>query len=110
MYVKEDPDHCAPFVAQLRKRARAGDAEARRLLKSIEHAYDLIHADFMHGEHVPVPAGKRFEGVTNLRCEDLHGWHRLLYTIVGSPDSVQCLVICVVDHREYDRLFQVRKR
>jgi hypothetical protein len=64
----------------------------------------------MHGEVVPVPADKRFEGVTNLRCEDLHALHRLLYTILGSLDSVQCLVICAVTHKEYDRLFGVRKR
>lgn len=110
MYVKEDPDHCAPFVDDLRDKGAAGDSEARRLLKSIAHAYDLIERDFMHGERVPVPADRRFRGVTNLRCEDLHGWHRMLYTILGSPDSVQCLVICIIGHREYDRLFGGRKR
>jgi hypothetical protein len=94
----------------VRRRARGGDADARRLLKSIEHAYDMIHADFMHGEHVPIPKDLRFAGLTNLRCEDLQGWHRLLYTIIGSPDSVQCLVICIVDRRAYDKLFGVRQR
>lgn len=95
---------------QLRKESAKGEAKAKRLLKSIRHAYDLIEADFMHGEHVPVPNDSRFEGLTNLRCEDLHDWHRLLYTILGSPDSVQCLVVCILTHKQYDRLFGVRKK
>lgn len=84
--------------------------EGRTLKKSYEHALDLIEANFLHGEVVPVPRDARFDGVTNLRCEDLAGSHRLMYTNVRVEEGTIALVICVVTHREYDRLFGVRKK
>lgn len=84
--------------------------EGRSLKKSYEHALDLIATDFLHGEVVPIPRDARFAGVTNLRCEDLAGSHRLLYTNVRVEEGTIALIIAVVTHREYDRLFGVRKK
>lgn len=84
--------------------------EGRTLKKSYDHALDLLAANFLHGEVVPVPRDARFDGVTNLRCEDLAGSHRLFYTNVRVEEGTIALVICVVRHREYDRLFGVRKK
>lgn len=84
--------------------------EGRVPKKSYEHALDLIATDFLHGEVVPIPRDARFDGMTNLRCEDLAGSHRLLYTNVRVEEGTIALVIDVVTHREYDRRFGVRKR
>lgn len=84
--------------------------EGRLLKRSYGHVLDLIAASFLHGEVVPVPRDPRFGGVANLRCEDLAGSHRLLYTNVRVEEGTIALVIDVVTHREYDRLFGVRKK
>lgn len=84
--------------------------DGRTLRKSYEHVLDLIATNFLHGEVVPIPRDTRFDGVTNLRCEDLAGSHRLLYTNVRVEEGTIALVIDVVTHREYDRLFGVRKK
>lgn len=68
--------------------------EGRALKKSYDHALDLVAANFLHGEVVPVPRDARFEGVANLRCEDLAGSHRLLYTNVRVEEGTIVLVIC----------------
>lgn len=94
------------WLDALDARVKAG----RTLKKSYAHTLDLIAANFLHGEVVPVPRDPRFDGVTNLRCEDLAGSHRLLYTNVRVEEGTIALVVCVVTHREYDRLFGVRKK
>lgn len=94
------------WIGDLDQRTKDG----RTLKRSYDHALDLIAANFLHGEVVPVPRDARFHGATNLRCEDLAGSHRLLYTNVRVEEGTIALVICVVTHREYDRLFGVRKK
>lgn len=82
----------------------------RALRKSYRHALDQTSENFLHGEVVPIPNDRRFEGIANLRCEDLAGSHRLLYTNIRVEEGTIALVIVVVTHREYDRLFGVRKK
>lgn len=84
--------------------------DGRILKKSYEHILDLIAGNFLHGEVVPVPRDPRFEGVSNLRCEDLAGSHRFLFTNIRVEEGTIALVIAVVTHREYDRFFGVRKK
>lgn len=82
----------------------------RMLKRSYERSIAQIKVDFLHGEVVPIPADPRCAGFTNLRCEDLAGGHRLLYTNIRVEEGTIALVAAVVTHREYDRLFGVRKR
>lgn len=84
--------------------------EGRSLQKSYGHALDLVAANFLHGEVIPVPRDARFDGVTNLRCENLAGSHRLRYTNVRVEEGTIALTLCIVTHREYDKLFRVRKK
>lgn len=94
------------WLGTLDGRAKGG----KTLKKSYDHALDLVATNFLHGEVVPIPRAARFDGVTNSRCEDLAGSHRLLYTTVRVEEGTIVLVIDVVTHREHDRLFGVRKR
>lgn len=96
----------AAWLDALDARTKVG----RSLRKSYEHALDLVMTDFLHGEVVPIPRDPLFVGVTNLRREDLAGSHRLLYTNVRVEEGTIVLVLAVVTHREYDRLFGVRKK
>ncbi|MHB8606026.1 MAG: hypothetical protein ACYDCK_12310 [Thermoplasmatota archaeon] len=70
----------------------------------------LLRANFLHGEVVPIPRDPRFDGATNLRCEDLAGSHRVPYTNIRVDEGTIALIIDVVTHAEYDRLFAVRKK
>ncbi|MFA5860329.1 MAG: hypothetical protein WDA16_01405 [Candidatus Thermoplasmatota archaeon] len=103
--VRED-EPAARWLAGIDARTKEG----RLLRKSHDHVLDLVSMDFLHGETVPVPRDPRFEGVMNLRCEDLAGSHRLLYTNVRVEEGTIVLVIDVTTHREYDRLFGIRKK
>lgn len=76
--------------------------------RSYQAAVGRIKTNFLAGEVVPVPRDARFEGVANLRCMDLAAFHRLLYTVIRMHEGTYVLVIAVVDHREYDRLFRIR--
>ncbi|MHB8586107.1 MAG: hypothetical protein ACYDDF_09790 [Thermoplasmatota archaeon] len=94
----------APATAWLNS-LHASSKDGRALKKSYEHALSLIATTFLHGEVVPIPKEPRFSGVTSLRCEDLGGDHRLLYTNIRVEEGTIALVIDVVTNREYNRLF-----
>ncbi len=84
--------------------------EDRMLKKAYERTIAQIRENFLHGEVVPVPKDPRFDDLTNLRCEDLAGFRRMLYTVIRTQEGVHVLVVDIVTHKEYDRLFGIRKR
>jgi len=94
---------------EVRRRAEAGRKGASTLNRAIERLFDLLTQDFQHGEVVrkaliPQAVVSRF-GVSNLYVEDLPGFRRLLYTVEGDDTAVTVVVLAVLDHPEYDRLF-----
>jgi len=79
---------------------------ALAVAKAIVVSVGRIKADGQWGEVIPtesIPEHYRSTyGVTNLYCIDLPAFHRLVYTIRGRD----VIVLDLLDHREYDRLFR----
>lgn len=103
--VRED----AP-VAAWRRTLDLRSKTGRMLEKSYLGAVARLRSNFLAGEVVPVPRDPRFDGVANLRCLDLADFHRLLYTVIRMQEGTFVLIIAVLPHPEYDRLFRVRKK
>jgi hypothetical protein len=103
--VREDP-RASAWVASL----DPGRKQDRMLKNAYQRTVDALKANFLHGEIVPIPPDHRFDGMTNLRCEDLAGFWRLLYTVISTQEGIHVLILDVVPHREYDRLFGVRRK
>lgn len=89
---------------------RVSRKEDRMLRKAFDRVVMQVKGDFLHGEVVAVPPGPMFAGMTNLRCEDLAGFRRLLYTVVSTEEGVHVLLVAVLTHPEYDRVFRGRGR
>ena len=104
----------ASWFRDLGARADRGSKEARTLRAALERVFEQLRADFQHGEvvrkaRIPSTLVARF-GISNLYVEDLPGFRRMLYTVEGSEHSVVVLVLDVIDHKKYDRLFGSRGR
>lgn len=80
----------------------------RLLKKSYDRVVGLIEENFLHGEVVPIPRTPKLRGITNLRCEDLVGFRRLLYTNIKIEEGTIALILTAVSHRDYERLFRGR--
>lgn len=85
-----------------------------QLLTSINHTITRIKQDYLYGDLVPrkqLPKSLITKYGTNkiLRVE-LTGYWRLLYTLVGNEIEIIALVLDFMNHKEYDKLFEYRKK
>jgi len=104
----------ASWYRELKAAADRGSKDERTLRDALERLFDVLVRDFQHGEvirrtRIPRKLVARF-GVGNLYVEDLPGFRRMLYTVERAESSVTVVVLAVIDHREYDRLFGLRRR
>ncbi|MDE1833454.1 MAG: hypothetical protein KGH58_03485 [Candidatus Micrarchaeota archaeon] len=87
---------------------RAKRSEESKLLKSISQKAQLIKSNPMYGDNVPkrlIPSGLN---VTNLFRVELAGYWRMLYTLRGNETEIVVLVLYLLDHKRYDKLFGYR--
>jgi hypothetical protein len=92
---------------------RAPDSKKEMtILESIRNKADIIKKDMHYGDPIskkliPDTYHKNY-GIKNLfRVELPHFW-RLLYTLKNDPqtnDSILAIIIDIVDHTEYNKLF-----
>ena len=99
-----------PEVDALRARASAGQSPWKGLWRSYQAALWRLQSDLQAGEvvrrgRIPRILSDQY-GVDNLYVMDLAGFHRLVYTIVDRD----VLLLRLMDHPEYDRVFGFRKR
>lgn len=95
----------------LQKRASESKKELA-IVESIKNKASIIKKDMHYGNPVnkkliPDVYRKNYDVKNLFRVELPHFW-RLLYTLKNDPDdgnSVLAVVIGIVDHDEYDRLF-----
>ena len=107
-------DELTRKVEELRRQAAAGAKDPQMLVKSLDRIFGILAREFQHGEVVPksrIPATlvARFD-LSNLYVEDLPGFRRMLYTVEGDESAVTVIILMVIDHDEYDRLFRIRRR
>jgi len=99
----------APYDRRIRDEAEGGSKESQTLSRALDRTFAAVQRDFQHGEvvrkaQIPRLLAARY-GLSNLYVEDLPGFHRLLYTVEGNDQEVVVLILAILDHREYDRLF-----
>ncbi len=98
------------------------DSFHQTLLKSIDDKIDILRIDYDYGIHIPKKSVARkyivrYE-VTNLWKVNLSGHWRMIYTLKQpqrEDTEVEILsiwldVLDIIDHEEYDKIFNYRKR
>jgi hypothetical protein len=70
---------------------------------------DCLHGEVVRKKNVPRALAGRY-GLENLYVEDLPASWRLLYTVVKQEGRRVVVVVEILDHREYSRLFPGRRR
>ena len=90
------------------------NSQAQQLLKSIKQKEELLKTSYFKGTHIPrhlIPAKYVVNyGVTNLWKINLTGYWRMVYTIRTEPQKTRNIVLDIIDHAEYDRIFGYEKR
>ena len=81
------------------------NSEEIQLLKSIKQKIELMKENPFFGDSIPKKLIPKEYDVPNLwRIKLSHYW-RMLYTIRGDVLEILCLVIEIVNHKEYNKLF-----
>jgi len=86
------------------------NSENQQLLRSIKQKIELIKTNPLCGDSVPKKIIPKKFPVDNLWIMDLVGYWRMVYTLRGSTIEVICFILEIIDHRNYDRLFDYRKK
>lgn len=89
-------------------------SEHQTLLKSINRALELLKDNPFIGRQLPkklIPRTyiKKFD-VTNLWKFDLANYWRMIYTVTSEGIKIVGLILDVIDHKTYDRVFRYRKK
>ena len=105
-------------LAQLEETIRALEALGKtpakadkQLLKSIQHALDLLKQNPFAGnpvQHHLWP--KELKSLPNLFRMELSRFWRLLYYVTGDESRVISVVFEICDHAQYDALFGYKKK
>ncbi len=84
-----------------------------QLKKAIDQKIENLRANTQTGIHIPkrnIPK-KLFEkyGANNFWKIDLPHYWRLIYTITGNKTEITVLILHIIDHDEYNKMFGYRK-
>lgn len=79
------------------------------LKKHLDDAMDLLKKNPSTGNRIktkmwPVKYIKKYD-INNLYRYSLGSGWRMIYTIIGQQDRLNCIILEVLDHRNYDKLF-----
>lgn len=79
------------------------------LRKSIEEAMDSLQADHLIGNKIekklwPKKYVRKY-GINNLFRYRLSSGYRMIYTVLGDSTQITCVMLEVLSHKEYDKLF-----
>lgn len=85
------------------------NSDNQKLLKSLERAFSLLKDNPQAGaqvkkQQIPKKYVKNY-GVTNLWVFDLVNYWRMIYTITSEGVRVLNVILDIVDHKTYDKIF-----
>ncbi len=81
-----------------------------QLLNSIKQKVELIKQNPFYGDSIKKDQIPNILSVTNLWRVELSQYWRMLYTIKGDNIEIVCLILHVIDHEDYNKLFGYRKK
>lgn len=85
-------------------------SEEIQLLNSIKQKLELIKQNPFYGDNIEKRKIPKSFGVSNLwRVELSQAW-RMLYTIKGDNIEILCIILHVIDHEHYNKIFGYKKK
>ncbi len=95
---------------ELKKR---DDKESQSLLNSVQRIIDILKENPQFGNPIEkrkIPKHYQKLGIKNLyRCELSNFW-RLIYTLEGTKVEIFAIVLNIMDHKKYNKLFNYRNK
>ena len=86
------------------------NSKDQQLLRSIEAKKELLKADPQHGEHIMreylTKKAIDLYGTDSLWKLDLANYWRMIYTITGDTVEIRTIILDVMDHKNYNKLFK----
>ena len=79
-----------------------------KLLNSIQKKVDLIKQNVQYGQPIQKKKIPKTLDVQNLWWVELSQFWRMLYTIKGDQVEIVCVILHIIDHKSYDKLFGYR--
>src|SRR3989344_2695416 len=80
----------------------------RMLHAAVEHKISLLHENSYYGDHVQkflIPRVYRDSDITNIFRVDLPAFWRMIYTIGTRGQEPIVLILDILNHKDYDKLF-----
>mgnify|MGYP001589468417 CR=1 FL=1 len=81
--------------------------------KAIQRKLEILSENPFAGENIHkklIPQKYKIQGVTNLYRLELPNFWRILYTIKDNKIEILAIILEVVNHKEYNKLFKYRKK
>lgn len=97
-------------IGSQQEMAGKANSQEKQLLKSIMQKSELLKMNPTAGNRIPrvlIPKGL---DVSNLFKINLCGYHRMVYTLNINTEEVAILVLWIITHPEYDKIFGYKKR
>ncbi len=103
-------DQAKESYLQLKERT---DKESQSLMRSIERVIGVLKQNPQFGDPIRkelIPHSFKLMNMKNLYRIELSNFWRMLYTIEGNEIEILLFILSIVDHDDYDKLFDYRKR
>ena len=94
---------------ELKKRK---DKESETILNSIERIKSILKENPQFGNPIAknlIPESLKKQGIKNLYRIELSNFWRMLYNLEGDRLNIFLFVLNIVDHSEYNKLFNYKK-
>ena len=80
------------------------------LLNSIEQKISILKTNPFYGDNISKKIIPEKYDVSNLWRMEITGYWRMLYAIEGTDIEIICLILDILDHDSYNKIFRYRKR
>lgn len=103
-------DQAKESFLELKKK---GDKESQSLLNSIQRIIDILKENPQFGDPIAkklIPLKFKQQEIQNLYRAELSNYWRLLYTLEGTRVEIFAIILSIINHKEYDKLFGYRKK
>lgn len=96
-------------IGEQKARGETNSSEMQ-LLKSIKQKSDLIKLNPGYGDKIAKKLIPKNLDVSNLFRVELTGYWRMLYSIEGNNIEIVAIILYLVDHHTYDKIFGYKSR